>query len=74
MEDIKQKRTRCAFDGCNKKIKITDFSCRCSKTYCKLHRLAESHKCSYDFKRIDTDKFMKDCGLGGGINKKIDVI
>ena len=53
MEEKKQKNKRCALDGCNKKIKITDFACRCDKIYCKLHRLAESHECTYDFKKID---------------------
>jgi len=74
MEGKKQKNKRCALDGCNKKIKITDFACRCDKIYCNLHRLAESHECTYDFKNINTSKFMKDCGLGGGTNKKINVI
>tara|TARA_Y100000591_G_C21536025_1_gene546534 strand:+ start:237 stop:461 length:225 start_codon:yes stop_codon:yes gene_type:complete len=74
MSENKSKKIRCSLEGCKKKITITDFACRCNKIYCKLHRLAESHECTYDFKNINTGKFMKDCGLGGGINKKIDVI
>ena len=41
---------RCAFDGCNKKLKLTDMKCVCCKTFCLEHRLPESHNCAYDFK------------------------
>ena len=44
--------TRCAFDGCNKKLKLTDLECVCCKVFCINHRLPESHACTYDFKQI----------------------
>ena len=40
----------CAFEGCTKKIKITDYPCKCEKMYCKFHKLPENHNCSYDYK------------------------
>lgn len=41
---------KCAYDGCNKKIKISDLSCKCGKTFCKLHRLPETHMCNFNYK------------------------
>ena len=26
----------CQFEGCEKRVKITDLSCRCEKTFCKI--------------------------------------
>ena len=42
---------RCDFDGCRKKLKLTDMKCVCCKTFCLEHRLPESHNCTYDFKK-----------------------
>ena len=74
MSGKKQKKKRCTLDGCNKKINITDMVCRCGNKYCQLHRVAETHDCSFNFKNIDAEKFMKECGLGGGEINKISVI
>ena len=49
---------KCPFPNCNRKIKLTDFSCRCGLTFCSLHRLSEQHNCSYDYKNLD-DKLKK---------------
>jgi hypothetical protein len=43
-------RSKCDHDDCSKKLKLTDFSCKCGKTYCKNHRPPEEHKCEYDYK------------------------
>ena len=40
----------CAFDGCKKKIKLTDFKCRCDKYYCLTHKHPETHHCDYNYK------------------------
>ena len=40
----------CAFDGCKKKIKLTDFKCRCDKFYCLTHKHPETHHCNYNYK------------------------
>lgn len=46
--------TICGADGCQKKIKIIDeliSQCRCGEKHCVNHRLPETHKCEYDFKK-----------------------
>ena len=42
-------KIRCDMENCNKKIKLTDFRCRCKLIFCVKHRHAEEHKCSYDY-------------------------
>ena len=44
----KPKRCMCA--GCKTKLSLTDFACKCEGWYCGLHRHAEAHSCSFDFK------------------------
>ena len=74
----KTSNMRCAYDGCKKKIKITAFKCRCGKLFCPLHRIPETHDCSFNFKEqnnlINKDILMKKNGLGGGVARKIEVI
>ena len=43
-------RNICNFDGCNKKLKITDIECKCKKIFCKIHKYPEDHYCLYDYK------------------------
>ena len=57
---------RCEKSGCKKKLKLTDMSCVCGKTFCINHRLPESHCCSYDFtkdkikiKGVTNEKLLK---------------
>lgn len=40
----------CNFQDCKKKIKLTDFYCKCNKIFCTIHRLPEYHDCSYNYK------------------------
>ena len=44
----KKKKNRCAFEGCRKKLKLTDMDCKCKNRFCSLHRLPETHNCSWD--------------------------
>ena len=44
----------CEYEGCNKRLKISDFPCKCEKIFCKMHRLPEQHLCQYDYKENDT--------------------
>ena len=74
MTENKKKKPRCSLEGCNNKLKITDMSCRCGNRYCAEHRVSESHDCSFNYKLIDSEKFMKQCGLGGGEISKINII
>ena len=59
--------TKCTI--CNKKLKLTDFACRCGITFCTKHRLPEQHNCSHDFKK-DVPDYNK-IGLGGGKFSKV---
>lgn len=44
-------KKRCNLERCNKKLTLMDqeLKCRCGYIYCPLHRLPESHTCSFDF-------------------------
>jgi len=78
MSNNTKKSMKCSLEGCKKKLKLTDFSCRCDKRFCSIHRMPETHNCSYNFKKelcdSDKEKIMKKNGLGGGIANKIEVI
>ena len=42
----------CQYADCRKRIKITDFACKCEKLYCKMHKSPENHECTYDYREI----------------------
>jgi predicted nucleic acid binding AN1-type Zn finger protein len=44
----KKKKKRCPLDGCRKKLKLTDMDCKCKNRFCSLHRLPETHNCSWN--------------------------
>ncbi|XP_065882649.1 AN1-type zinc finger protein 4-like [Dysidea avara] len=46
---LHNKKRRCTM--CGKKTRIAaTYTCRCGSTFCALHRYAEEHNCSYDYK------------------------
>jgi len=47
----------CSFVNSTKKIKLTDFACKCEKYFCKFHKDPLNHNCSYDYK--ETNKKQK---------------
>ena len=49
-EEAKTKPKRCCFDGCKKKLSLTDFACKCGDYHCAGHRPAEVHSCTFDFR------------------------
>ena len=55
----KKKNKRCNFIGCNKKLGLTDFKCKCELFFCSLHRLPEVHECSYDYKTKGRETIIK---------------
>tara|TARA_B100000886_G_C20284464_1_gene432711 strand:- start:253 stop:468 length:216 start_codon:yes stop_codon:yes gene_type:complete len=68
-EEIKN---RCNYKNCNKKIKISDYPCKCKLIFCSLHRSPEQHECSYDFKNKDEkDKKIEEMKC---VKNKIDSI
>ena len=42
---------KCKYSNCNKKLKLSDFPCRCEIRFCINHRLPETHECSFDYKK-----------------------
>ena len=48
--------TKCEFNGCKIKIKITDMKCKCDKFFCHKHRHFNDHCCQYDYKNAHTKK------------------
>ena len=50
------KRPRCSHKKCNKKLKLTDMSCKCSKIFCQKHRLPETHECTWNPKNEESMK------------------
>lgn len=49
MNSASTNNNRCNFHDCNKKLKITDMSCKCGKIFCKMHKFPEDHKCDYNY-------------------------
>ncbi|CAF0778368.1 unnamed protein product [Didymodactylos carnosus] len=45
---VDRKKKRCL--TCNKKLTLTDYPCRCGGHYCSLHRYANEHQCTFDYK------------------------
>ena len=35
--------------SCAKKLKLTDMACKCQHRFCALHRMPETHACTFDF-------------------------
>ena len=67
-------KKRCFYHLCNRKLGLTDISCRCHHIYCSKHRLPETHACTYNYKNESTYAFMKRVGLGGGEVRKLEII
>lgn len=38
---------RCAHESCNKKLRVTDWACKCGNVYCATHRPMDSHACGF---------------------------
>lgn len=55
MKAIKQNR---CFE-CNKKIFIIPIKCKCQNIFCSIHRYAEKHNCSYNYKEFNKQYLTK---------------
>ncbi|CAI9269828.1 unnamed protein product [Lactuca saligna] len=49
--------SRCT--ACRKRIGLTGFSCRCGNVFCSVHRYADKHECSIDYRAIGKDAIAK---------------
>ena len=67
----KKHKKRCALPLCKKKLKLTDYECRCHRIYCQKHRLPEMHECSIDYKLLNHDSFIEKAGLIACIPEKL---
>ena len=47
--ECKEKKI-CNYNGCQRKLKLTDQQCKCQKTFCRFHKFPEDHKCDYNYK------------------------
>ncbi|KAL5219552.1 hypothetical protein ABZP36_020236 [Zizania latifolia] len=45
--------------SCRKKVGLTGFKCRCGDTFCSVHRYADSHKCTFDYKQAGREQIAK---------------
>ena len=64
VKEKKKKKKRCAFDGCKRKLKLTDMKCRCDSIFCAIHRYPEAHQCSWDPKsETELEKYKQAAGL-----------
>ena len=46
----------CNFLKCKKKTMLGCPKCKCGHVYCSVHRAAEDHCCSFDFKKEHASK------------------
>ncbi|KHJ43036.1 AN1-like Zinc finger [Trichuris suis] len=44
---------------CGKKLGVIAFECYCGKAFCKMHRMPEDHKCTFDFKKLGREMVRK---------------
>lgn len=56
-EAIKQPANRC--NSCRKRVGLTGFKCRCGQTFCSIHRFAEEHGCSFDYRKKGQDEIAR---------------
>jgi len=45
---------RCQAADCRQKIKLTDSACKCKLFFCSVHRHAELHDCTFDYRQTTT--------------------
>ena len=53
------KKPRCCADGCKTRLTLTDFACKCQKTFCSKHRPCEEHACNFDFRDAARQELLK---------------
>lgn len=66
---VQKNKKRCW--ECKKKVGLTGIECRCGFVYCNMHRYADQHSCSFDYKAADRAELAKR-NPGGGVFEKIE--
>jgi len=67
----KQKRKRCSFKDCKKKLNdvmIIINKCKCEKYFCNKHKNANKHFCEFKYSK---EEYLKKINLGGGVVDKL---
>jgi hypothetical protein len=59
----KKKSHRCSWETCKKKLGLTGFDCRCGGQFCSLHRYANEHNCTFDYKEHGKNEIRKNMPL-----------
>ncbi|VUZ54019.1 unnamed protein product [Hymenolepis diminuta] len=49
---------RCSL--CKRRVGLTGFLCRCEGLFCSLHRYADQHNCSFDYRKQGQDQIARD--------------
>ncbi len=72
----KKKKNRCCFEGCKKKLTLTQqtMKCKCQMCFCSKHFHAEEHACTFNYKAFSKENFENLVGLGGGQFSKLESI
>jgi predicted nucleic acid binding AN1-type Zn finger protein len=55
--DKKKKKTRCT--KCKVSVGVIGFPCRCGGIFCSVHRYANEHSCSFDYKEHGAEEIRK---------------
>ena len=56
-EAKKKTRNRCSV--CKVKVGVIGFPCRCGGTFCSVHRYANEHACSFDYREHGQEEIRK---------------
>ncbi|MQL96364.1 hypothetical protein Taro_029039 [Colocasia esculenta] len=46
-------------DGCNKKVGLLGFECRCGGMFCGTHRHPEQHGCTFDYRAVGREEIAR---------------
>lgn len=55
----KRKANRCSMDGCDNKVRLLGFPCRCGGNFCAKHRYGNEHNCSFDYREHGQSEIRK---------------
>lgn len=58
---------------CRKKVGLIGITCRCGELFCGLHRYAEEHNCTFDYKN-ENIKMLNSALDTKGISSKLEKI
>jgi hypothetical protein len=56
---METKVEKCQHEGCKKKLGLLGFTCKCEKNFCGTHRIAEVHKCTFDYHQQQKKDLLK---------------